>query len=367
MLRIATVGTSMITSDFIEVVNASERTAFVGTFSRDAERARTFTAERGGTLPFTSLDELAASPEVDAVYLGSPNGLHAAQALACIAGGKHVLVEKPLGANEREAQAVFDAAEQTGVVVLEAMRPLHDPAFHAVRTALSELGRIRRANLHFGKYSSRYDEIRAGRRTNIFDCELASGALMDMGVYSVEALIGLFGEPDATISYPVLLDEATRPLTHGALDGAGTILASYPGMLAALHYSKITNDNLPSQVEGEEATLTFGGLSVPTWARIEFRGQVGRGAAKAVRVAEGAATRELELPYVENTMAYELDDFVTAIEAVQAGAAVTEAPAGPYGTVGYFRDATLASLRLMDRVRREAGIVFPADGETATA
>lgn len=360
MIRIATIGTSTITSNFIEVVNASPDARFVGTLSRDAGRAARFTGERGGTLPFTELDALAASDEVDAVYIGSPNALHAPQALACIAGGKHVLVEKPLGANEREAAEVFDAAERAGVVAMEAMRPLHDPAFWAVRDAIGELGRVRRADLRFGKYSSRYDEILAGRRTNIFDCRMASGALMDIGVYCAAALIGLFGEPEAIRATPVLLDEDTRPLTGGALDGAGVIVARYPEMVATLSYSKITGDFLASQVEGEAATLTFEGVSVPERARIDYRAATAPGAYSA-RAEAGANARELDLPACANTMAYELADFVAAVEAVRGGADTLAAQAGPFGTVGYFRSATLAALRLMDEARRQGGIVFPAD------
>ncbi len=361
MIHIATIGTSPITQDFIEVVNAHDRAKFVGTLSRDAERADAFTRERGGIRPFTALDELASSDEVDAVYLGSPNALHAAQALACIAGGKHVIAEKPFAANEREARAVFEAAEAAGVVALEAMRPLHDPAFHACKAACGKLGRIRRANLRFGKFSSRYSELCAGARTNIFDCHMASGSLMDIGVYTVEPMIELFGVPDEIYAVPVLLDEDTRALTHGALDGAGEIVARYPDKLVTLDFSKITNDNLPSQIEGEEATLTFDGISTPSWASVAYRGNVSRSSAKQVRAASGATTEDIELPQVENTMAYELDDFITAVEAVRTGSSPLDAPAGVYGTVRHFRDITLASLAVMDEARRQMGVAFPAD------
>ncbi len=366
-MRIATIGTSAITSDFIEAIAANPRATFVGTLSRSAERAQAFTAERGGTQPFTSMNDLVAAPDVDAVYLGSPNALHAQQALACIAGGKHVMAEKPLGANEREARMVFDAAETAGVVVLEAMRPLHDPAFAVVSRAAAELGRIRRASLHFGKYSSRYDELLAGRHTNIFDCAMATGSLMDIGVYTVEPLIELFGAPAAISAAGVLLDGDTHPLTHGPLDGAGVILAHYPDKVVSLHFSKITNDHLPSQIESESATLTFDGMSVPTWARIEHRGKAVRAAAKAVHVETGAQVEDLVLPHVPNTMAYELDDFIGAVEAVQAGATPLDAPAGPFGTVRHYRDVTLASLALMDEARRQMGVVFPADAGSDAA
>lgn len=82
MLRIATIGTSMITDDFIQVVNANDQAAFVGTLSRDADRGAAFTAKYGGERNFTALDELASADDVDAVYIGSPNALHYEQALA---------------------------------------------------------------------------------------------------------------------------------------------------------------------------------------------------------------------------------------------------------------------------------------------
>lgn len=361
MIRIATIGTSPITSDFIEAMSSHDGVSFVGTLSRSEERAADFTHRRGGSTPFTSLQALAASDDVDAVYVGSPNALHAQQALACIAGGKHVLVEKSFAANEAEARRVFDAAKAAGVVALEAMRPLHDPAFIACRDAIAEVGRVRRASFHLGSYSSRYDEVLAGLHTNIFDCDMASGALMDMGVYTVEPLIELFGTPKKVLAAPVLLDEGTRELTHGALDGAGEVIARYDDKVVTLHWSKICNDELPSQVEGEEATLTFAGISEPEWLRIRYRGTVMRSSATQPRSAGDVQIVERELDAVDNSMVFELADFVQAVEAVRGGMRPLDAPAGTLGTVGHFRDVTLASLAIMDEARRQMGVRFPAD------
>ena len=362
MLRLATIGTSVITRALLDAAGRVDGVAFVGTVSRDAERAAAFTAEHGGTRAFTSVEEAAASPEVDAVYLASPNALHAAQALTCIHGGKHVLVEKPFGANTRDARAVMEAADAAGVVAIEAMRLLHDPAWRACQAALPELGRLRRANLHFGKYSSRYDLVLAGRQTNIFDCAMASGALMDIGIYTVNAMIGFFGAPERVSFAPVLLDEATRATTHGALDGAGVIVASYgSGLVASLNYSKITNDLLTSQIEGEAGTLTINAISVPSQARLSLRQTPGADAAGYSGIS--TASRELELGARANSMEFELADFAAAVAAVQAGAAPAAAPCGPYGTVGDFQAATLAALGVLDECRRQAGIAFPADAD----
>ena len=265
-----------------------------------------------------ALDELASADDVDAVYIGSPNALHYEQALACIAGGKHVIVEKPFCATEAQALEVFRAAEAAGVVALEAMRPLHDPAFHAIEDALGEIAPIRRASLRFGKYSSRYNEILAGRATNIFDCNMASGSLMDIGVYTVEPMVEIFGMPSGLTSMTTLLDPTTRQLTHGPIDGCGSILASYGG-------------------------------------------DVVRGSATEAPREQGDNGRVLDLPKSSNTMEYELTDFITAIGGIDnVKEEIWETPAGRH-ELGHYRDVTLVSLRIMDAVRQQAGITFPAD------
>lgn len=361
MLRIATIGTSVISENFLEALAGNPDAAFMGTLSRDEGRARSFTEVHGGTRPYTELDALAADADVDAVYIASPNALHAPQALALIGAGKHVLVEKPFASNEAEARSVFDAARERGVVALEAMRTLHDPAVARIRETLAGFGRLRRASLHFGKYSSRYDELMSGRRTNIFDCRMASGALMDIGIYCVEYLVALMGKPASIAAAPVLLDEGTRALTDGPLDGAGIALARYPDHVAEVSWSKITDDDLPVQFEFEQGTVTVDALSIPTRMRVSRRGRALRADAKTMRATEGGSTEDVDLPQVENTMAYELEDLISAVEAVRAGTEPEAAPAGIFGNVGAYRDITLASLAITDEIRAQAGITFPAD------
>lgn len=364
MIRIATIGTSAITAQLLDALSRCPDAVFVGTCSRDAERAGAFTASRGGTRPFTSVEELAASPEVDAVYIGSPNACHASQALACIAGGKHVLVEKPFAVNAPEARAVLEAAEAAGVVALEAMRPLHDPAFLELRSLLGRLGTLRRATLRFGKYSSRYDLVLAGKPANVFDCRMAGGALMDIGIYTVEPLVALFGAPQQIACAAALLDPATRTVCGGAIDGAGTILASYDGMVASLHYSKITDDLATSQFEGELGTLAVDAIATPRRARLDLRCTGTQPQPGAYSISTTVA-QDIELPAQENSMAGELADFLRAVAAVQDGCAPAAAPAGALGPLKAFSTITETSLELIDEARRQVGVAFPADAATA--
>lgn len=365
-IRLATIGTSPISDNLLEAAREVDGITYVGTFSRDAERARAFTKSHGGTHAFTSLEELASSPEVDAVYVASPNACHLDQALALASANKHLLVEKPLCANRYDAQRLFAAAELHGVVVMEAMRPLHDPAWRAVAAALPSVGELRRASLRFGRYSSRFDDLKAGRHTNIFDARMASGALMDMGIYTVEPMVALFGMPERIVAAAVLVAEKGNHLTGGAIDGAGSALCIYgddsgtPGLVVELAYSKITTDLLLSQIEGDLGTVTIDSVSIPQGTSVLHRGRAVRGDARAIATSVGDTHERLDVRPCPNSMVYELADFVRLVrnEPVDTlwGPALDAR-----GAFASFRDVTLGALAVTDEIRRQTGVKFPAD------
>lgn len=343
-VRFAVVGTSSIADSFVDAVGAVGRAAYVGSMSRSAERAAATTERLGGRVPFTSLDEVLGCGEVDAVYIATPNALHIDQALACIAAGKHVLVEKPVATEAATAARLYRAAREAGVVALEAMRPVHDPNLDVIREAMARIGRIRRASLRFGKYSSRYDEVLAGRQTNIFDARLGTGALMDIGVYCASTMIALFGPPRSVTAEAVLLRSEE---TGGAIDGAGTIVARYDDMVAELSYSKITQDLLPCQIEGEKGTVTFRGVSVPSSGELYLRARSEGNAGYATLGVGEDALAPLAFTPCENNMRYEVEDFVACV--------LDGLDAGPYQRL------SLETLGVLDEVRRQTGVVFPAD------
>lgn len=348
-LRIATIGTSGICARFCDALAAYGGASLAGSYSRDIERARSFGAPRGARLFFDDLDALAGSAGVDAVYIASPNALHAAQALRLISGGKHVLVEKSFASNEREAREVFDAARSAGVVALEATRNLHTPSFGAIERIVSEgLGPVRLASLRFSKVSSRMPRLLAGERVNIFDPALSAGALMDIGVYCVEPAIALFGRPDEVRALSVTAPVPGCPEGDpcSTIDLAGEVVLGYADKVVSLSYGKASDGMLPSQVEGELGTLVWEPTSGPErlWLHeCATSGQVFR-----VEQAEMAPV-EVEVP--ENDMVCELADFVAAARGDAAALAARER----------FERVTLESLAVMDEVRRQVGVRFPAD------
>lgn len=308
MLTFATVGTSQITEVFADAVSRVPDVQIGTAYSRDAARAAAFAEKIGAPASASDWAGLLADEAVDAIYVASPNRVHASQAAQALAAGKHVLVEKPAVTEVADWDELVALSKRHGVVLLEAIRNRFDPGLAKVRDLLPEVGTLRRLTLRYEKRSSRYDQVLAGETPNIFNPELGGGALRDLGIYCISALIALVGEPESVVA-------ASVPLRTGA-DGLGTLLASYPGFLADLHYSKITSPDQPSVVQGEDGTLVIDAIDAPrtlTLART--------GAAPSTITIEGPA----------NPMESEVHRFATLVAAgdtADADQAATRAALG---------------------------------------
>ncbi len=290
MIRVAIVGTSSISYQFAQAVTRVPGMELAGVCSRSADKAAGVAAELGAPSHWGSLEDLLADNSVDAVYVASPNSVHYGQALAAIAAGKHVLVEKPAVATAAQFQDLLTRAAEKQVLVFEAMRNVYDPGMQRIRELLPRLGELRSARFDFSQRSSRYDLVLEGQTVNIFDPEMAGGALYDLGVYCIAALVELLGVPTGVTARSVLLPTGA--------DGLGSILASYPGLVAHLSYSKITSPSQPCQIQGELGTVTFDSVAAPRHLTVEM--------------LDG--TREsIDLPGSADNMEFELRRFVELV------------------------------------------------------
>ena len=348
-VRFATIGTSAICNRFIDALGQVSGAELVGCYSRTMEGAHAFGEKHGATLFFDSLDELAACDQVDAVYVASPNALHAGQAKAMVAAGKHVLVEKAFASNEVEAADVFAAADAAGVVAMEAMRNLHVPTFDAIRAQVAGLGPVGAASFSFAKVTSRIGSLRAGEKCNIFDPAMSAGALMDMGIYCVAPALALFGRPQSVAAAGVTtgVPGVEAGADFSVIDLSGSIALGYADKVVALSYGKTYDDKLDSQVCGEKATLVFDSISCPTNLRLfshEDKGQVFR-----TEAGQGAAIDCDQPP--ANDMACEVQIFVNAVLGDESS----------LERVAWGREVTLGTLAVIDDARRQMGVEFPAD------
>ena len=323
-INFGVIGTNVITERFLEAGKDAEGFCLRGVYSRSREKAVDFARKHGADLAFDSLEDMDSCKEIDAVYVASPNSLHASQSIQMLKGGKHVLCEKPIASNQREFEEMKKVALENRRVLLEAMRSVYSPGFQAIRENLHKLGKIRRVSFQYCQYSRRYDNFKKGIIENAFNPALSNGALMDIGVYCVHPLVSLFGKPEKVIS-------SSLKLSNG-IDGAGTILAEYPDFQGELLYSKITDSRVPSQIQGEEGSMVIREIPDPQEVVLYYR---------------DGRTETLEIPRTENNMVYEIREFLRLIREKRY-------------SHEYLENSRM-EIELMDEVRRQQKIFFPAD------
>lgn len=253
MMRYAVIGTSGITERFITAAEQTGRYTLAAVCSRSEQRGIAFAEEHGAEQVVTSVEQLAACDDVEAVYIASPNALHAAQTEVLLRAGKHVLCEKTATVTADEARRLQVLAKEQGLVYREALMGFYLPERERILKELPTLGRISYARFEFSQRSSRYDAYLRGERVNIFDPSLAAGGLMDLGIYCVYPALDLFGMPETIHTRAVMLKTG--------VDGSGVSLWEYPDLTVEIVWNKTGQQRSPSTVIGDSGTLTIGLVS----------------------------------------------------------------------------------------------------------
>ncbi|MBS0319778.1 MAG: Gfo/Idh/MocA family oxidoreductase [Proteobacteria bacterium] len=279
-LRLGVLGAARIARLFVEAVRPSSKVVVAAVAARDTERGRAFAADLGIPQVHASYDALLADPAIEAVYVPLPNALHARWAIRAADGGKHVLCEKPLAASAAEARAIFDAATQNGVHVVEGYPYRAQPQTIRTRELLASgaVGRVRLVHASFGFPLTDAANIR-------MDADLAGGALMDAGSYPVSFVRMAVG------ARPVRVQASSR---RGASGVDTTTLASLEfadGAMAQISCTFDTARHRNAFIAGDAGSLAThyyndtGGLFAPV---IEWRKGTGWDAERIV--VETAAT-----------------------------------------------------------------------------
>ena len=128
---------------------------------------------------FTSLEAMAESDAIDAVYIASPNSLHFSQTQLFLSHKIHVICEKPLASNQAEVDAAIACARENQVVLFEAFKTAYLPNFHLLRQALPKVGKLRKVFFNYCQYSSRYQRYLDGENPNTFNPAFSNGSIMD--------------------------------------------------------------------------------------------------------------------------------------------------------------------------------------------
>ena len=263
MIRVGTIGTSWLTEQFIEACLLTNQYQIQGVYSRSAYRARDIATVFKAEYYTDELNNILFDPDIDLIYIASPNSLHYEQAMRAVRAGKHVIVEKPAFTNVQEWHDVFNEAERMGVYVFEAALHVHNRNYRRLKQLVEHklheaeqpfLG----ANFNFGQYSSRYfnylDSMESSRNIpNVFNPQYAGGTLMDLGVYPIYVVIDIFGHP-SSIRY-------NAQKGPNGIDLFGHILFIYDDFQVNIFISKVVHSVLPSEIYIDDETIVIHEIS----------------------------------------------------------------------------------------------------------
>lgn len=325
-IRFGIIGTNTISDKIIAAGSEDSRFVVNTVYSRNQETANSFAAKHKIPYIFTSLEEMAESKLIDAVYIASPNSFHAQQSILFMKNGKHVLCEKPMASNEIEVNAMITSSRKYGVTLMEAIMPTLKPEFYTIKNYLKEIGTIRHYFGSYCQYSSRYDKLKSGIVENAFKPELSNGAVVDIGIYTIYPMIVLFGAPKKINASGLLLSTG--------VDGQGTVNFEYDEMIATVIYSKITDSSLQSEIQGENGTIIIDRINNIKNVTLKLRNGI---------------TKDLISHSQNHDYYYEISEFINLIQTGKIESEINS------------HSNSLITTIVIDEIRRQTGVRFESD------
>lgn len=253
-IRWGILGTGSICKQFATGLQVLPDAEIAAVGSRSQSTADAFASTFGVARAHATYEALAADPEVDVIYIGTPHPLHLPNSLLCLEHGKHVLCEKPITVNGRELEQLVAAAKKADRFLMEAMWMYFNPnlirAEEMVRSGA--IGELRMVQANFG-FRSEGDES-----SRLIAPELAGGSLLDVGIYPI-ALASLFfgGAPER-------IQSEMSPAATG-VDAQAAMLFRYSGGgIATLTSAVLTDTPYDAWLMGEKGMIK---LHAPFWGR----------------------------------------------------------------------------------------------------
>ncbi len=319
-LRWGVIGPGWIAQRFIGALRQGTRQQVLAVGSRDLARSQAFATDHGIERTYGSYADLLADPEIDVVYIATPHNAHHPCAVQSLRAGKHTLVEKPMALNAQQATDLTELAAAQGVFFMEALWTMFLPKFDVIRQLLASgaLGEIRTVIADHGEYFA------DGHR--ILRHDLAGGPLLDLGTYPISFATWILGEPSA-------VSAAGQPHPAGVNGQVSAVLSDSRQNQALVNTTIFSNTPTTAVVAGSEATLTIAG---PFY-------QPGP---MTLTAHSGAA-----LHYDEPQVAHGALHFQAAEVARCITSGLRQSPLRTW-------DDSIATLRVIDEIRRQIGVVF---------
>ena len=245
-MRVGITGAGMTVPWFLEAAELIPEMEIGALFARKEEKRKELCEKYHIPAAYDSYEKLLADESLDVLYLPLPNSLHYSFAKQALEAGKHLIMEKPFTVTYAEAKELAELAESKGLLLFEAVTNQYNPNYEKVRELLPGLGDIKIVQLNYSQYSSRYDAFKQGIVAPVFDPEKAGGALLDLNVYNIHFVTGLFGEPQSVHYYPNM---------ERGVDTSGILILEYPSFKCSCIAAKDCGAPLSINIQGDKGCI----------------------------------------------------------------------------------------------------------------
>ncbi|WP_168184601.1 MULTISPECIES: Gfo/Idh/MocA family protein [Lactobacillus] len=305
-MKLGIVGSGMIVHDFLKIYDQVPdlELAAISTTKRSAEIGKELAAKYNIPKAYTNNEDLYQDANVNTVYVGVPNNLHYDVAKAALLAGKNVICEKPFVSTVAEAKELKQIADEKHLFLVEAITNIYLANYKYLEEHLKDIAPVHNAVINYTQYSSRYDAFLEGDIKPVFDYQKDGGSLVDIGIYNIHLIVGLFGKPDKINYFPVM---------QRKVDTSGTLMLSYPELQASLLAAKdsYVTDQW-SYIEGEKGTLKIkGSIGQLNEVELDLKGQ------EPKKIALNKYNDRMVAEFVEFSRMFKEKDFAAADKAFQ--------------------------------------------------
>ena len=238
------IGCGNIANKFCQDLALIENAVIRGVASRNIEKSQNFAQKHNAEFAYGSYTELFQDVDIDIVYIATPHISHALLSMQAMKSGKHVLCEKPLSINAREAQSIFEVSKKTQKFFMEALWTRFNPNFRDIKNRIEnkELGQIKYINADFSFKSDKPLDSR------VMNLELGGGTILDIGIYPAFLSYVLLGKPNKILATSIL-----HPKTK--CDIQTSMIFEYDSAQAILYSGFASKSELSARISGDQGQI----------------------------------------------------------------------------------------------------------------
>lgn len=247
-MKLAVLGTGKIVQEFLPMIQQVTDVELVALLStpRSLDKAKEMQAQYQVQEVYTDYETLLGNATIDTVYVALPNHLHYQYTKAALLQGKNVICEKPFTLNAQQLQELIQIATEKRLILLEAITNQYLNNFLQIKKDLAQLGKIKIVECNYSQYSSRYDAFKEGKILPAFDPQKGGGALMDINIYNIHFIVGLFGKPE-NVQYLANIERD--------IDTSGILVLDYGAFKAVCIGAKDSTAQIRSVIQGTDGSI----------------------------------------------------------------------------------------------------------------